>query len=534
MVDEGHDGSDTIPPRTPVRNRSGSLPEDDGMGPMRKKILAVQSLEVPSEAKARLVHKLLTERYVHLQNYARTSVGTDSHHSEGLTSWEQEETLGTFDAFKFWQSTFGESSSPQKFVLTAEDVKPTYSSRRQSVEAGDFAGELDFIERSLGCVHYQRNVKLQCAVCSRWYTCRLCHDAVEDHILPRKETKHMLCMFCGCAQKAAEACVNCGELAAHYFCSICKLWDSDRPTYHCNDCGICRRGLGLGKDYFHCKTCGVCKSIAVETSHKCIERVTDCDCPICGEYMFTSTRKVIYIDSCGHSIHEDCYAQHMKTSYKCPICYKSAVNMEAHFRNLDMEIQQQPMPPQFQDTRAVILCNDCCAKTSVKYHWLGLKCAVCGSYNTAEMQIIGKAPNLETVTGETGPSRRSTLSWIDPQIRPRSSHEHGSMEIANPFVRTAREVPDRYARSVSPTMPMFAAEYTRSRGNTIGTEASDDGDLDFWGGDEPRSVTSHSAVASNKEESEEEDSESDPDDDENEDDEDDNDEDDPIVLFGHR
>ena len=35
----------------------------------------------------------------------------------------------------------------------------------------------------------------------------------------------------------------------------CKLWDDDphKSIYHCNDCGICRIGKGLGKDFFHCK-----------------------------------------------------------------------------------------------------------------------------------------------------------------------------------------------------------------------------------------------------------------------------------------
>lgn len=79
---------------------------------------------------------------------------------------------------------------------------------------------------------------------------------------------------------------------------------------------------------------------------------------------------------CGHSIHYQCYYEHMKTAYKCPICSRSVVNMEIQFRNLERAIEAQPMPPQFQDTKALIYCNDCSAKSSVKYHWLGLKCAV--------------------------------------------------------------------------------------------------------------------------------------------------------------
>jgi hypothetical protein len=65
----------------------------------------------------------------------------------------------------------------------------------------------------------------------------------------------MLCMLCGHAQPAAQYCKQCGELAAQYYCAACKLWDNDasKSIYHCNDCGICRVGKGIGKDFFHCK-----------------------------------------------------------------------------------------------------------------------------------------------------------------------------------------------------------------------------------------------------------------------------------------
>ena len=53
--------------------------------------------------------------------------------------------------------------------------------------------------------------------------------------------------------------------------------------------------------------------------------------------------------------------------------------MEIQFDNLQRQIDLQPMPPQFKDTKAVVYCNDCSAKTTVKYHWLGTRC---------EMQVI--------------------------------------------------------------------------------------------------------------------------------------------------
>jgi tyrosyl-DNA phosphodiesterase 2 len=121
--------------------------------------------------------------------------------------------------------------------------------------------------------------------------------------------------------------------------------------------------------------------------HKCIERSTDCDCPICNEYMFNSHKSVIVMQ-CGHSIHRLCFEEHMKTSYKCPLCNKSCINMEYQFRNFDIAILNQPMPAEYADARAVISCNDCSAKTQTVYHWLGLKCAVCRSYNTTQLQLL--------------------------------------------------------------------------------------------------------------------------------------------------
>ncbi|TGZ80392.1 zf-CHY-domain-containing protein [Ascodesmis nigricans] len=240
-----------------------------------------------------------------------------------------------------------------------------------------------------GCAHYRRNVRLQCSTCERWYTCRFCHDENEDHALIRQQTKNMLCMPCGRPQPAGQDCRFCGVRSAKYYCDKCKLWDDDpqKSIYHCNDCGICRIGQGLGKDFFHCKKCGVCMSIKLENSHRCIERSTECDCPICGEFMFTSTLTVVFM-TCGHSIHHKCYYEHMKSSYRCPTCARTIINMESQFRALDIEIQNQPLPAPYSDWRCLISCNDCAAKSNVSFHFLGLKCNNCQSYNTSQIRIL--------------------------------------------------------------------------------------------------------------------------------------------------
>lgn len=47
------------------------------------------------------------------------------------------------------------------------------------------------------------------------------------------------------------------------------------------------------------------------TDHVCIENKLFCDCPICGEFMQTSTRPALFL-ICGHGIHEDCLDEYLK------------------------------------------------------------------------------------------------------------------------------------------------------------------------------------------------------------------------------
>ncbi|KAJ5995819.1 hypothetical protein N7481_002796 [Penicillium waksmanii] len=381
-----------------------SLPADDGMGWLRKKIIAIRDRDLDNNEKARMVHDLMTEKYNRWSHATMLKSPTLSnspmHHlpSSPLLAMNLSP-----DPCHTTPSPTSDMPAPpyeNHFSLTAEDLQPTYVPRVEpdspAVETGDEAGdeagdqdteELD--EASLGCQHYKRNVKLQCFTCKKWYTCRFCHDEVEDHPLVRRDTENMLCMLCGHAQPAAQNCHQCGEDTAHYYCDICKLWDNDskKSIYHCHDCGICRIGQGLGKDFFHCKTCCVCLPISIEDTHRCIERSTQCDCPICGDYMFTSPETVVVM-RCGHSLHHKCLSEHSKTSFRCPICSKTITNMESTFRNLDRTIESQPMPAEFTDTKGLVYCNDCGAKSIVKYHWLGLKCDLCESYNTAQIRIL--------------------------------------------------------------------------------------------------------------------------------------------------
>lgn len=255
----------------PYEKRSRRLPADDGMSSMRKRIVAIQRTNSSNAEKARMIHDLMTEKYNSSQSSLHASCPFRARSPASLTSHERPATLTSLHSGDnsvqcvsppTSLSSFAEASNP--FNLSPEDLQPTFyktpASNQPSVETENrwtdrLSDDSEEEIRPLGCPHYKRNIKLQCSACYRWYTCRFCHDEVEDHSLNRRETKNMLCMLCGCAQSASEECSRCGERSARYYCSVCKLWDDDpgKSIYHCNDCGICRIGQGLGKDFYHCK-----------------------------------------------------------------------------------------------------------------------------------------------------------------------------------------------------------------------------------------------------------------------------------------
>ncbi|KAG5914454.1 hypothetical protein E4U42_000482 [Claviceps africana] len=517
--------------------RGRGIPEDDGMHELRRRIQAVNSQSISPEEKARQMHGILLEGYRSSRLVVAHSMPTPRVDAEiaGL-AWEPSSSPGPLESFKSWYS---QSAAAEKYTVSASDIAPTFAPIRSRKGSDDdlqnqTASSSPAAQPPLGCQHYERNVKLQCFTCKRWYTCRFCHDAQEDHNLVRRETKNMLCMLCGTPQKASDMCINCGEISAHYYCGICKLWENrkSKPIYHCNDCGICRRGLGLGKDFFHCKS-----------SHKCIERSTDCDCPICGEYMFTSPKPVVFMP-CGHSIHKRCYDQHMRVSYKCPICNRSLANMESQFRNLDVAILSQPMPPEFRDTRATVLCNDCSGKCVVLYHWLGLKCSICQSYNTVELQIHGNgSPELQTAAERVesvvhAPTQQAIEVQRNAITSPAAANV--STSVANNWVPNRRRhsshgvelqyrAPDRFARSLSPLETTIEDIMAHSAVDID----SDDDIFGFWRG--YRSQEDDGEEEERGDDPSGEDSNEDADDDSDDDlGADDDDDEDDILLIGHR
>lgn len=246
-----------------------SLPIDDGMASLRQRIHDIRDTETSTSEKARRIHQVMTESYYTSRTlYPRPESASDSLHNLDLSqtprSAQSKQSLDQLSTSPPSPSPAANSGSP--YYLTQKDFNQTYYPKPISTTNDDdeilaASGAIpsndleDEDEVELGCVHYKRNIKLQCYTCKRWYSCRFCHDEAEDHVLNRRETENMLCMLCNSPQPASQWCKNCGTQAACYFCPTCKLWDNnaEKSIYHCDECGICRIGQGIGKDFFHCK-----------------------------------------------------------------------------------------------------------------------------------------------------------------------------------------------------------------------------------------------------------------------------------------
>jgi hypothetical protein len=248
----------------------------------------------------------------------------------------------------------------------------------------------------LGCPHYARACKLRHPQSGRLYTCRLCCEQDrdmpmkdQDEPLDRYEVAEVMCMKCNALQPAEDRCLNTqceshGKAFAKYFCRICHLYDDrSRPIFHCPYCNTCRMGLGLGIDFRHCMRCNACVSLN-DSDHRCIPQKLG-SCPICYESLFQSTEPLKGL-ACGHVMHMKCFTEFRRgQNYTCPLCMRSMEDMSDYFALLDAAVRMQPMPTAYLSTKSNIYCQDCEQTGQCQYHFVGLKCTNCGSYNTREM-----------------------------------------------------------------------------------------------------------------------------------------------------
>lgn len=244
------------------------------------------------------------------------------------------------------------------------------------------------------------------------------------------------CSECNFEQDLSNFCSNCSVQFATNYCDICKLY-TDKNITHCEFCKICRIG---NEDLFHCFNCNGCFFSINKSSHQCQINLLDKMCSVCNESIFNS-RYNTHISECGHPIHENCLQDSLKHGqYKCSLCKKSIINMNAHWNLIKTNIKNTPLPQHmipiyvddivdspygkfkileknfivnnitmyngiFMDWKMKnnmyakatlnenalnkklikeIYCNDCEQKSLSEYHFYGIECKSCGSFNTQE------------------------------------------------------------------------------------------------------------------------------------------------------
>ena len=241
------------------------------------------------------------------------------------------------------------------------------------------------------CKHYDRNCLIISKCCNNVYGCRFCHNENEDHQINRFETDRIICKKCNIEQNISNKCINCNIEFGNYYCYICRLWFNDNKTaYHCEKCGHCR--TGNIDDYIHCEKCNICQNKTVYENHNCFTNSFELDCPICNNNLKDSIRPVINL-KCGHGIHQECLKNNLiNGNMNCPLCKMSVSDMNNLWEDLDEQILLQPMQLQYRRYKANILCNDCLKETINNYHFIGVKCNNCGSYNTQLNDLI--KPNI--------------------------------------------------------------------------------------------------------------------------------------------
>ena len=247
--------------------------------------------------------------------------------------------------------------------------------------------DIDNLDVSSNCKHYQRNCMILSPCCNKWFHCRLCHNEDNDHEIDRYLISKILCKKCLKIQNASNKCINCGIEFAEYYCNICKLWKSlDTDSFHCEKCNLC--WLGKKNEFIHCDNCNTCLKKTAFDSHTCIKDSIKNICPICNEKMFGNTYPVIPL-KCGHYMHLDCFNEYSKNEYKCPLCKKSIYDkLDALWDQIDIEMENSQMPNEFKNWISHIICNDCEIKSFVSYHFLYHKCKTCNGYNTNIIDII--------------------------------------------------------------------------------------------------------------------------------------------------
>lgn len=217
--------------------------------------------------------------------------------------------------------------------------------------------------------------------------------------------------------------------------------------------------------------------------------------------------------------------------------------MESQFRNLDRQIASQPMPEEYRNQTAYVYCNDCTLRGITDFHWLGVKCAVCESYNTTMLDQMDSSdtttlPEASTaeVISEIAPLPLNVTDEAVPIPNSRAASRRPSTAISANGDRDSPWLRPQYrgARSLSPVVGNYFGLDRREQPTTPSTVNNEGEDMDFWGRPFESPLPGEHTEKSSDDEGEEELEEESSSDEEMEDNADDDEDDDPMDLLGHR
>ena len=226
------------------------------------------------------------------------------------------------------------------------------------------------------CSHYERKHKIIAPCCGEVFGCRFCHDEETDHQIDRFLIDWIECEVCGAVQKIGRVCEECGVEFSKNYCGVCRSW-SDGDIFHCEDCGICRKGNR--DEIFHCLECDLCVR---KGDHKCKGFLeSDTECFVCLEPLKFSTKSIVGLE-CSHYVHAECFEQMLSHSdYKCGLCRKSGIVMTNVWNEMSKLIDTEKCT---EIIKVKIHCYDCGEVSETTQHSVGLRCGVCGSFNTSK------------------------------------------------------------------------------------------------------------------------------------------------------
>lgn len=275
----------------------------------------------------------------------------------------------------------------QRILSGQDDTSPPLPPPDENILMNGSEGSTPVTPPSLSyeCPHYVKKCShFYFSCCQRYDHCHRCHSEHADCTIKPPEIATIKCDECDCVQEVARACRQCGVEFSRNFCASCKLWSSHEHIYHCDKCGLCR--VGKEEDHFHCDHCNSCFMASSEQTHVCsLTPLSSSRCPFCFESVHSSQLTTCIL-ACRHTAHSSCMHRAVKLGeYRCPTCRKSMFDMSNTWDALRYSISMQPMPQELLQSSGelrTVYCNDCEKKNETPYHFLGLECKECGSFNT--------------------------------------------------------------------------------------------------------------------------------------------------------